>query len=275
MNTPTSLYLDLLKRTLTRALFEDNDRILGQNDWKEPDLKRRVADMAAAGAAKIGVELVVRRPYNSETRENGMDWPARAETMIGLKRLSNVQMAVESVIADGIPGDLVETGVWRGGTCIFMRGILKAYGDTSRKVWVCDSFEGLPVPNAARYPADEGDPYHQYPELAIGVEQVKHNFRRYGMLDDQVEFVVGWFSNTLAKAPIEQISVLRLDGDMYESTMDALVPLYPKLQSGGYCLVDDYMLDNCRAAIEEYRAEHNITDEIHRVDATGVYWRKS
>ncbi|MEP6651209.1 MAG: TylF/MycF/NovP-related O-methyltransferase [Lapillicoccus sp.] len=150
MTTAVDLYLDLLMRSLTRALHEDNDRVLAFNDWQyPPSIRRRVADGVAAGAGRFGYEIVKKVPYNAVLRERGHDWPARAETMIGLKRMANVRMAVESVIADGVPGHLVETGVWRGGACIFMRGILKAHGVTDRTVWACDSFEGLPAPNPA------------------------------------------------------------------------------------------------------------------------------
>ncbi len=90
-------------------------------------------------------------------RAVGRDWPARADSMIGLRRMDNIQDCIETVIRDDVPGDLIETGVWRGGATIFMRGVLKAYEDTTRTVWVADSFEGLPPPDPARYPADAGD----------------------------------------------------------------------------------------------------------------------
>jgi len=275
MTSAVDLYLDLLMRSLTRALQEDNDVLLGFNDWtRPPTLKRRAADVIASGAGRFGYEIVKKLPYEAELRERGHDWPARAETMIGLKRMANIRMTVESVLADGVPGDLVETGVWRGGACIFMRGILKAHNVTDRTVWACDSFEGLPPPDPARYPADVVDNHHEYPELAAGLEQVKHNFRRYRLLDDQVRFLKGWFVDTLASAPIDEIALLRLDGDMYESTMEALEPLYPKVSPGGYCIVDDYYLSNCRAAVDDYRSRLGVTDEIVPIDLASVFWRK-
>ena len=82
--------------------------------------------------------------FDVPVRVEGRDWPARAHTMIGLKRLANVRECVERVLADNVPGDLIETGVWRGGTTIFMRAILKVHGVTDRLVWVADSFAGLP-----------------------------------------------------------------------------------------------------------------------------------
>jgi O-methyltransferase len=196
--------------------------------------------------------------------------------MIGLARMDNIRQCVELVLADDVPGDLIETGVWRGGASIFMRGVLKAYGDTTRTVWCADSFEGLPAPDTARYPADAGDTFFKQTGLAVGVEQVKHNFARYGLLDDQVQFLVGWFKDTLHQAPIEQLSVIRLDGDLYESTWQAIEALYPKLSPGGFCIVDDYgtLVDQCQRAIHDYRDKHGITEGIVDIDGYGAYWRK-
>jgi hypothetical protein len=196
--------------------------------------------------------------------------------MVGLKRLDNLQYCVEDVLARGVPGDLIETGVWRGGSTIFMRAILKVHGVTDRRVWVADSFAGLPPPDEARYPADRGDQFYLSPELAISLEQVQANFERYNLLDEQVRFLKGWFSDTLPRAPIDALAVARLDGDMYGSTMDALTHLYPKLSRGGYLIVDDYgALPACRQAVHDYRDAHGITEEIVTVDWTGAYWQRS
>jgi O-methyltransferase len=271
------LYLDLLKRTLTGAVQEDNDSILGGvRTAGSPKLSKRVADSFGRLAGRFGFEVAYKKPYDPELRAKGRDWPARADSMIGLARMDNIQHCVETVLRDDVPGDLCETGVWRGGATIFMRAILKAYGDTARNVWCADSFEGLPAPDPARYPADEGDTFFKQKGLAVGVEQVKHNFERYGLLDDQVKFLVGWFKDTLPTAPIEQLSVLRLDGDLYESTWQAIDALYPKLSPGGFCIVDDYgdLVAQCQRAIHDYRDAHGITEEIVDIDGFGAYWRR-
>ena len=178
-----------------------------------------------------------------------------------------------------MPGDFIETGVWRGGACIFMRAILKAYGVTDRSVWVADSFAGVPAPSPDKYPADvPTEFYSQFftaNELAVSMEQVQDHFSRYGLLDGQVRFLKGWFSETLASAPIESLAVARLDGDLYESTMDALVALYPKLSRGGFVIIDDYYLPNCGKAVQDFRNQHGITDEIIPIDWASVYWRRT
>lgn len=261
-----SLYLDLLRRNLTR--FGMHERM--PSDWP---LRRRLLLKAAN---TFGPKLRGAGVSGQNHREAGLDWPAEAETMIGMKRLTSLQECVETVLADDVPGDLVETGVWRGGACILMRAVLAAYGDTTRNVWLCDSFQGVPRSDTANYKADKGI----RAELAAGIlgvseADVKKNFERYGLLDDQVRFLPGWFKDTLHDAPIEQISVLRLDGDLYESTIQALDGLYPRLSPGGFCIVDDYLaVKACEKAVTDYREKHGITEEIVDIDGTGVLWRK-
>jgi O-methyltransferase len=157
-----------------------------------------------------------------------------------------------------------------------MRAMLAAYGVTDRIVWLADSFRGLPPPAPDKYPEDEGDMLYAIDELRVSRPQVESHFDRYGLLDDRVRFLEGWFRDTLPAAPIERLAVLRLDGDMYESTIDALTHLYPKLSEGGFLIVDDYgAIPSCRRAVHDYRDAHGITDEIVPIDWTGVYWRHS
>lgn len=266
------LYLDVMAKMLTRYGFEGRNVTV-----KLPprSYESYLWDLVRGAMKGRDVRMVEAGEFDAARREEGKDWPADAETMIGMKRLANVRACVESVIADGVPGDLIETGAWRGGATIYMRAILKAYGETGRTVFVADSFEGLPAFDG-RYEADAGDQHHTRDELAISVDQVRDNFARYDLLDDQVQFLVGWFSDTLPKAPIEQLAVLRLDGDMYSSTMDALDALYDKVSPGGYVIVDDYgAVPACAKAIHDFRDARGITDPIEEIDWAGVYWRKS
>lgn len=194
-------------------------------------------------------------------------------TMIGRKRMDNLQHCVEQTLRHAVPGDFVECGVWKGGACILMRGILRARGVTDRKVWVVDSFCGLPSAG----PRDEGLDLSRdkFPQLAISLDRVKAHFDLFGLLDGQVEFLPGWFSDTMPRAPIERIAVLRLDGDLYSSTMDVLTNLYDKVSPGGFIIIDDYgVLPQCAHAVEEFRATRGVTAPIDPIDASGVFWRK-
>jgi O-methyltransferase len=268
---PRALYLDLLKKVLTRYAFRDSYQPFSLGGGA---LRLALHRAVSAALRPFGLALYARTPFDAQQRAEGRDWPAEAETMIGLRRLENLERCIADVLRRDVPGDFIETGVWRGGATIFMRAALKAHGDTTRRVWLADSFRGLPRPDTDRYPADGDGGFWSYAALAVPLEEVRRNFARYGLLDEQVCFLPGWFRDTLPSAPIERLAVLRLDGDLYESTMDALGALYPKLSVGGYVIVDDYALPMCRAAVEDYRRQQGITEPITPIDWTGIFWRR-
>jgi O-methyltransferase len=205
-------------------------------------------------------------------RATGADWPFSGLTMVGLQRLDDLQQCVETVVADDVPGDLIEAGAWRGGASILMRATLDALG-ADRTVWVADSFEGLPRPDES-FPEDRELDLSWLDYLAVSRDQVQRNFERFG-LGDRVEFIEGFFEDTLPELTGRTWSLLRLDGDTYESTWVALEALYPGLSPGGYVVVDDYLLiAECRRAVDEYRHQHGITEPIERIDMVGVRWRR-
>jgi O-methyltransferase len=270
------LYFDLLKKALMGLLWDESKMFRPvDKDIERSFYRKWVYEAVTKRLARSGRQIMQPVSFDLEARLNGVDWPPFAHTMVGIKRLDNLQSCVEDVLRNNVPGDLIETGVWRGGSTIFMRGVLKAYGVTDRCVWVADSFEGLPPPDPANYPSDKGDIHHTFDVLRVSLEEVRANFDRYGLLDDQVRFLKGWFKDTLPQAPIERLAVLRLDGDLYESTMDSLTNLYPKLQPGGYLIIDDYVLGPCREAVTDFRAAHKIEDAIIRIDDSGVFWQVS
>lgn len=249
---PPELDLDLLKKTLTDTL-----------DAQEPD--------ADHGGPRYIVDFL-----NHYIR-------GRAVTMLPRRRLDHLQACIEKVIERGIPGDLMEAGVWRGGAVILMRAVLKMHGVADRRVWAADSFQGLPEPDAVLFPKEAAA--HNGPvmrdafrHLAVDLETVKANFAAFGMLDGQVRFLAGWFKDTLPDAPIQRLAVLRLDGDYYESTRDCLVHLYDALSPGGYLIVDDYGEDtwtHCRAAVDDFRRERGIDEPMLKVDKGCWYWQRA
>jgi O-methyltransferase len=263
-----SLYIDLLQRVVSNVIFADKEMRLIRD---LPIWDRLLLRLLRRPTAK----LMESAALSDEAISKGLVWSSLGLTMIGTQRLQNLRYCLEHVIEEGIPGDLIETGVWRGGATIFMRAILKAFAVTDRCVWVADSFEGLPRPNKDKYPADANDRLYAESELAISLDEVQRNFARFGLLDAQVKFLKGWFRDTLPSAPIASLSLIRLDGDMYESTMDGLVHLYPKLSTGGYLIVDDFgAIPACRQAVEDFRSANKIAEDIKKIDWTGVYWRK-
>ena len=245
------LYLSLLKRVLTDTIFAD-----------EPD-----ADAGGLAFLDGFIDHYIR---------------GRAVTMVPLVRLDNVHRCAIDVIEHQVPGDFIETGVWRGGTTIFMRAVLACYGISDRRVWVADSFQGLPEPDAEKYPIEASTHSGKvmvgvYKHFAASLEEVQRNFARFGMLDEQTVFLKGWFKDTLPTAAIQRLAIMRLDGDYYESTRDALLHLYPKLSPGGYVIVDDYGEDTwtyCRRAVDDYRQQEGIVQPLIRIDSKCFYWQK-
>jgi O-methyltransferase len=261
MSDAANAYIDLLKKCVGNFIYDDDLCLMRGTVGVDPETGKYFA--------------VEPGPADASEKFNGGIWPSRAHTMIGMPRLDNLQHCVEEVLRDGVPGDFIETGVWRGGATIFMRGILKAYGVTDRQVWVADSFEGLPPADPIRYPQESPIEFQRFRDLAVSLDEVRKNFERYGLLDDQVRFLKGWFRDTLPNAPIKALAVMRLDGDMYESTMDALVNLYPKLSSGGFAIIDDYnAVQACNDAVEDFLEARQITAELSMIPGCGAFWRK-
>jgi O-methyltransferase len=260
-------YLDLLERALTHTLYDPIDV-----DLQGRPSMRRLKNMLR----RRGIIAIFGSSADWANRREGRDWPVFAQTMIGCRRLAHLRSCIEQVLADGIGGDLIEAGVWRGGAGILMRGVLHARGVTDRDVWLADSFAGLPPPNVRMHEADSGSDWHEWSQLIVTRSEVEENFQRYGLLDDRVHILEGWFSETLPSVADRSWSVIRLDGDMYGSTVDSLTNLYPGLSAGGFVIVDDYYaLAPCRQAVDDYRTEHDIREPIQRIDWTGAYWRRT
>lgn len=269
------LYINLLKKVLIDLHRSEHGEWKPLYMWKQ-NLKFKILKIIDTLLKKDNLTIGKFEKFDIEDRLEGKDWPFYADSMIGLKRMENIEVCFREVIKDNIPGDFIETGVWRGGSTIFMRALLKAENITNRVVWVADSFEGLPKPNEEKYAADKGDLHYTHTQLAVSLKEVKNNFKKYNLLDENVKFLKGWFKDTLPNAPIQALSILRLDGDMYESTMDGLVNLYPKLSKGGFIIIDDWgAVKGCQEAVIDYRNKFNITEEIKTIDWTGVYWRKN
>jgi O-methyltransferase len=247
VNSARELYIDLLVRNLVDGIYGE--------PWEGPW-----------------------RPGNKFERgphPQGLLGPTVAHTMVGVDRLDNLRRLMQLALDEKIPGDFIEAGVWRGGCCILMRGILAVNEIRDRKVYVADSFAGVPPPRPDIYPADHDLRLDLNTELAVSLTVVQENFRRYRLLDDQVVFVEGLFSKTLPTLAAGPFALVRLDGDLYESTYIALQCLYPKLSPGGFLIIDDYGVVNaCRQAVQDYRAEHNIDAPINWIDRTGVWWRR-
>jgi len=240
-------YLDTLRDTLTGIAFQTTEL--------------RVAPGTT-------VQTVA---FNYDDRKMGKDWPFIGLTMVGVYRLDNIRQALAAVTSQNVPGDFVECGVWRGGASIFAAGYLKIMGIEGRKVWVVDSFGGLPT---ARTGADV-NMWSQMEYLMVSLEKVQTNFRSFNLLDDNVEFVKGYFVDSLPTIKVQKIAVMRMDGDMYESTMDQFFNLFDKISIGGWIIIDDWSIQVCKRAVNDFREWHGITDKIIDIDDDSVYWIKT
>lgn len=200
-----------------------------------------------------------------------------AYSMISPERMRDVRMACETVIRENIHGAFVETGICRGGALMMMQGVNRDfYHDNCnhyfRPVFGFDSFNGVPRPYMEQ---DKGLNLFTFPELAVSKAQVEKNFRNLDLWGDNVRLVEGWFKDSLPVTDTGPIAVLRLDGDLASSTLEAFENLYPRLSIGGFVLVDDYNdIPQCKWATDKYRQEHGITEDIVESDWTGIYWRK-
>lgn len=249
-------YLEVLKRALVGSLDDGTKSQFINNSLSESEI------------ANLAIQKIPSGRYY------GFDMsPANGETMIGYLRLTNIESCINEIIKNNIEGDFIETGVWKGGACIYMKAVSK--NALKNKVFVADSFCGVPPPDTDRYAQDTGDPHHTIDSLRISAERVKEYFKQYNCLDENVVFLEGIFKDTLPQLDKDQkFSLVRLDGDMYSSTMDALDNLYPKLSVGGYIIIDDYALVRCKQAVTDYREKHKITEPLIQVDQDCVYWKK-
>lgn len=273
-NDTQSPYLDLLKKVLidydSIGSFELHPLSIVNPNWKtfflyplDQLLKKR------------NFTICKLKYVTEEKRINGLDWPARAKTMIGLKRLNNIEYCIKDILDNNIEGDFIETGVWRGGATIFMKAVLNELDNIDKQIWLADSFQGVPIPKEYKYFADKGNRLFQMRILKATKEDVENNFKKFNLLDEKIIFLEGWFSETLPSAPIKSLSLLRLDGDLYESTYLALKYLYPKLSKGGYVIVDDFnAFSYCKKAVIDFRMKNGIKEDIVEIDKEAVFWRK-
>lgn len=271
-----SAYLDLLKRSLLNEThLDDEARILYLRQCLEG--RDRYDYQALHDIADSRTELVeeIRRsrrigqhPYRKITN---IGFP---DTMIGRARLDNLHACLDHITTARIPGDVMECGVWRGGAGILMAGYLRIHDIPERRVLLADSFEGLPDPTW------DGDPDLSpdvYPQLAVSVDEVKRNFEKYGLLGSNVEFIPGWFADSLPAAPVEQLALLRADGDLYSSTTEILEALYDRVSPGGIVIMDDFgVLPPCAQAVREFfERRGEALPDMEKIDWSGVFWYKS
>lgn len=273
--TASSKYIELLKKSLIDyqniGRKELHEVALLPQSWKTYTFSKLNLFLN-----KFNYGIYKQIPVDAHKRLNGYDWPANAKTMIGLNRLNHIESMMRDLLSNHIPGDIVETGVWRGGVIILMQALLEENKTKDRKIWAFDSFEGLPIPNTSKYPADKESSLHKIKLLKASLEDVQKNIKDYNLQIENIVFCKGWFKDTLAKNSIEKIALLHIDSDLYESTYLSLSHLYPKLSEGAYIIIDDYnAFPFCKEAVDLYRKENKINAPIENIDKEAIFWKKT
>jgi O-methyltransferase len=232
-------------------------------------VKRSVSNCVYLGEQYSFEEFSSIRHYDTKTSRWKIDAFSRPMTLLALDQLDLIEEVIVTLEKNNIPGDYIEAGVWKGGVIIFMRALINAYNIKNRKVIAADSFQGIPP--STHYSKDSVDKWSD--RWVASFEEVKQSIQRYGLLDDKIEFVVGYFSQSLKALSDRTFALLRLDSDSYESISTSLQHLYPRLSLGGIVIVDDWHLHGCKRAVIEYRALNKIGGSMS-IRSGNAYWVK-
>lgn len=240
------------------------------------NLARRVGRDVAPQAAPAA------RPAGFTDQDCEIISACEAYTLTGPERLFNLIEAVRHVERHGISGDIVECGVWRGGSMMAVAMTLLRLGNSNRHLHLLDTFEGMPAPDHDRDVSLQGKsavPEWEGQKNADGtgstwcyasLDEVRAALDSTGYPSSQLHFVKGLVEDTLPEAAPERISILRLDTDFYESTRHELNHLFPLLEHGGVLILDDYdYWGGARQAVDEYLAEHEIRLLLGRIGGGG------
>jgi O-methyltransferase len=244
-----------------------------------------VRNLLKAGLRRAGYEVIPFDPnldyddfdLRAEDAELGIMRRVGPYTMTSRSRIAALCRSIEFVIRHDIPGDIVECGVWKGGSMMAAALRLQQLGDQHRKIYLYDTFEGMTAPTdvdkdnrgrsaAARMQAEgTGGFWFRQP-----LEEVRRNLASTGFDAQRLVFVKGPVEQTIPHQIPDQIAILRLDTDWYESTKHELEHLYPRLSVGGSLILDDYgYWRGSRKAVDEYIEQHHLKLLLHRIDHSG------
>ncbi len=212
---------------------------------------------------------------------------AKSISMTSVERLWSVIQSTKYVSENNLEGVFVECGVWRGGSSYAAMRTLTNMGDTSREFWLYDTYQGMTEPTDFDIDGASGMTARAMMNMTnVGdgnniwalspLSEVEANLATSGYPMNKVKFIVGDVQRTSIEQKPKSISILRLDTDWYESTKAELHNLYPLLESGGVCIIDDYgHWSGARKAVDEYLRDHKAKPLINRIDYSGRLWIKS
>lgn len=205
----------------------------------------------------------------------------RAYTMTSLERMYGLYQAVNYVLDAGVPGDVVECGVWKGGSSMLAARTLLLRNDTSRLIYLFDTFAGMSEPSEEDVRFDGADAGSTWSETKDAnnqstwcnspVDEVRSNLLSTGYPAERLIFVQGKVEDTIPRPDPSEIAILRLDTDWYESTLHEMRHLYPRLSEGGVVIIDDFgWWNGARKAVEEYLAECGESLLLSRICGCGA-----
>ena len=232
-----------------------------------------------------GVDVVrypeqVPLPPDFDERIRAIVESVRPFTQTSPERIYALCNAIRHVTTHQIPGAIVECGVWKGGSMMAVARTLLEQGDSARRLFLYDTFEGMTPPgefdvdylgaHASTVEAELGEEQQDFRWNYVPLEEVKRAVLSVGYPADRISLIKGKVEETLPAQAPERIALLRLDTDWYESTKHELETLYPRLSRGGVLIVDDYgHFEGARKAVDEYLQRHKIPMLLHRIDYTG------
>lgn len=233
---------------------------------------------------RFGFRLIRVSKLVDETSDMDAEFQAlykrcRPYTMTQMQRMYALQKAVEYITRYNIPGDIVECGVWKGGSCMLCALELMRHGDTSRQIYLYDTFKGMAAPTEKDVAFEGKTMEKRWHEMQSSdhndwcyssLKDVKKAVLSTGYPSERFTFVEGKVEDTIPGTIPEKIAILRLDTDWYESTKHELNHLFPRLSKNGVLIIDDYgHWKGARGAVDEYFKEHQTPMLLHRVDYTG------
>lgn len=229
---------------------------------------------------RANLELAVRLPEEvPEPEFERLRTRCEPFTMTSRERLYSVYQATRHIAAAGVPGDVVECGAWRGGSAMMAAFVLLAQGDSERRVWLYDTFTGMPEPGQEDRGLHGEDPHAEWQRNQRGdlnewcyspLDDVRANLLGTGLAPERLELVQGMVQDTIPARVPERIALLRLDTDWYESTRHELEHLFPRLSPGGVLIVDDYgHWAGVRKAVDDYLSGRGIHLLLNRIDYAG------
>ena len=246
-------YLELVKKAVTNYLHRD--------------LTEEFRDSSEAASTACSED-----PEGCESDWQIGQGAGRVDGPYAQKRLGglvHIELLLQDVLDSEVEGDVIEAGCFMGGTAVFMRAVLEQKSGAQRRLLVADSFEGIPAPRTARGLRVDGPGVAHgtadWPErYSAGQARVRSTFRRYGLWDERVVLIPGFFNISLPSyfegAPLGSLALIHIDADAYESVLDALDTLYPRLSPGGHVIIDDFHLPAVRTAVHEYRDAQGVSE---------------